>query len=750
MASLTPGILLKLLQSMNTDTKVAGEHRSVVLQVVGIVPALAGPDLWPSHGFYIQLSDSANSTYVSLSDRDADAILCNRPQLGHFVHLDRLHFEGSSVPRASGVRPIPGRPQPVVGNPEPLVVQVSPSRDGFVIQPAPASSDHARGGPPPPPPLATQHPHLQPIAKNSDDKGVHSTRTVFAARENVAPTRVQEDAAAAAGTKRRFSSPAPVKTSARKSGAGAPERDPSPAGKVASRPSSPALGRAASRSSSPVPSKYEVPSLVAAKEENRKTAREPAIVVPSRYRQPSPVGGRKAASPMGRRNSMSPGRRLSGVLKLSPMAGDGGTKKKISAVAAGITKVSDALMGSVKASRKSWDDATSNVAAPTEQKEKSGSKSKLDKQAILRTQIAMSRRLSDVNVEQSKDEDAPINEKARANSNVESSPAKEKPSRVTPKITVHDRKWTDGSVPLDALTDNLVKLGKAALQRRSIASTAAAEALEEASTTESIVRSLSMFSDLCSGSKAGNLLPTIDRFLSIYQDVVKLTAVAESLAANRNSSALRDSICGERYRSILLWVEAALATDLEVVSLLNSGTGGGPSKPKSSEKLSNVLKAPEKPTPPSAEPLPRTSVSKKHSIGTPSKNAKVLLTASPVKSAAWSRGSGMGETLELAYGLRHEMQIWFLKFVEEAVVAGFRLMGGGHACDGGEVLRGDNARIAAVLSHLKRVNDWLDGVGQQPEEPIKGMIEQLKRKIYGFVIQHVGSAFDSSLSLSAS
>ncbi|RRT63376.1 hypothetical protein B296_00007709, partial [Ensete ventricosum] len=90
MASLTPGVLLKLLQSMNTDARVAGEHRSAILQVVGIVPALSastGDDLWPSHGFYLQLSDSVNSTFVSLSDADADAVLSSRAQLGQLVHV---------------------------------------------------------------------------------------------------------------------------------------------------------------------------------------------------------------------------------------------------------------------------------------------------------------------------------------------------------------------------------------------------------------------------------------------------------------------------------------------------------------------------------------------------------------------------------------------------------------------------------------------------------------------------------------
>lgn len=91
-------------------------------------------------------------------------------------------------------------------------------------------------------------------------------------------------------------------------------------------------------------------------------------------------------------------------------------------------------------------------------------------------------------------------------------------------ITIHEKKWTDGSVSLDAVTSGLAKLGKVykdmifsstisiinvplccselknesvcvfldqdAMQRRRIASMAAAEALEEAMATESVVRNL--------------------------------------------------------------------------------------------------------------------------------------------------------------------------------------------------------------------------------------------------------------------
>ncbi|KAL2982146.1 hypothetical protein AAZX31_13G326800 [Glycine max] len=120
MANLVPGVLLKLLQHMNSDVKVGGEHRSSLLQVVSIVPALAaGGELFPNQGFYLKVSDSSHATYVSLPDEHDDLILSDKIQLGQFVFVDRL--EGASpVPILRGVRPVPGR-HPCVGTPEDIV-----------------------------------------------------------------------------------------------------------------------------------------------------------------------------------------------------------------------------------------------------------------------------------------------------------------------------------------------------------------------------------------------------------------------------------------------------------------------------------------------------------------------------------------------------------------------------------------------------------------------------------------------------
>ncbi|KAK9074656.1 hypothetical protein SSX86_007254 [Deinandra increscens subsp. villosa] len=117
MAVLTPGVLLKLVDGMKSGVKPTNEYRNSVLQVVDILPVdLDEKDLWPKQGFYVKVSDSAHSIYVSLP---SELVLSNEIQLGQLVYVERLD-PGSPVPVAKGVKPIPGR-QPFVEMPEPLV-----------------------------------------------------------------------------------------------------------------------------------------------------------------------------------------------------------------------------------------------------------------------------------------------------------------------------------------------------------------------------------------------------------------------------------------------------------------------------------------------------------------------------------------------------------------------------------------------------------------------------------------------------
>lgn len=131
MASLTPGVLLKLLQSIDSNIKVRGEYRSILLQVISIVPALSGSELWPNQGFFIKVSDSSHSTYVSLSREDNELILNNKLQLGQFFYVEKLEA-GNPVPVLVGVRVVPGR-HPFVGNPKDLMQMLDSSQESIRI-----------------------------------------------------------------------------------------------------------------------------------------------------------------------------------------------------------------------------------------------------------------------------------------------------------------------------------------------------------------------------------------------------------------------------------------------------------------------------------------------------------------------------------------------------------------------------------------------------------------------------------------
>ncbi|XP_023732318.1 uncharacterized protein LOC111880150 [Lactuca sativa] len=129
MASLTPGVLSKLLQNLDNPTaKVAGDHRSPLLQVIGIVPK---DDVFDfdrkNKGFYLRVSDSIHSAYVSVAEADVDLILGDKIQLGQFIHVTRLDF-GSPVPVLRGLKPVPKR-RPCVGDPKDLI-----SSDSLVIR----------------------------------------------------------------------------------------------------------------------------------------------------------------------------------------------------------------------------------------------------------------------------------------------------------------------------------------------------------------------------------------------------------------------------------------------------------------------------------------------------------------------------------------------------------------------------------------------------------------------------------------
>ena len=233
----------------------------------------------------------------------------------------------------------------------------------------------------------------------------------------------------------------------------------------------------------------------------------------------------------------------------------------------------------------------------------------------------------------------------------------------------------------------------------------------------------SIFSELCSVCKVGNPLPTIDQFFMIYENALRSTAIAESFDNSHMAEPLNALTPTEQSKSLSLWVEVALATDLQIVSLFNGREIDSPSVVhKRSSKQQSFL---------STKNQKRDSSSPNTSLGTSTKR------------------DGMKETMELGKELLSEMQMWFVHFVEESLETGFKAFGECTA-DRKKNLSLDGGSVSLVLSHLKRVNDWLDSLVSKGNDLLKEKIERLRSKIYGFVIQHVGTTFADSTSPTSS
>ncbi|GAB2268138.1 hypothetical protein Dimus_003117 [Dionaea muscipula] len=150
LASLKPGVLLKLLEEMGEDQELPTNNKSnhnkpALLQVRSIVPVIAEGDLWPNKGFYLNVSDSSHAIYVSLPQDMDDLILRNDLKLGQFIYVEKIE-PSHPVPIIRGVTPVPGR-HPCVGSPEDvflgenLVSQVK----GLDLDPAMARSGFSSG-----------------------------------------------------------------------------------------------------------------------------------------------------------------------------------------------------------------------------------------------------------------------------------------------------------------------------------------------------------------------------------------------------------------------------------------------------------------------------------------------------------------------------------------------------------------------------------------------------------------------------
>ncbi|KAG1328275.1 hypothetical protein COCNU_01G022090 [Cocos nucifera] len=714
MASLVPGVLLKLLQHINTDVKVAGEHRSSLLQVVSIVPALAGSDLFSNRGFYLKVSDSSHATYVSLPDEHDDLILSDKIQLGQFIYVDRLEA-ASPVPILGGVRPVPGR-HPCVGHPEDIVAT---SSLGFLgtekPQPSNGSKDDAK-------PSSEKE-------KNKLGKQNGTTRT----------KEVEKKKALLSKSSSVLSKQAVNGNLEKKEAIGVRSRSMN----SRSTPSSP-------KSVYSLPASFEKFSNDLKQQAKIKGLEKPAssrLVFLERTASISKVttAGRKQAAGNSTRN-LVPGIESGPRALRRNWEGSMVTKGRVH---------SNSKPGILETTSETRSASVPRIKPSSNEK----SLSKEDNKVQTPVKKGTANAASNDSDRSNKRRSSIIKKTQEATNNLNLA--------NLVKFVSNSKRWTDGNVSWASLPSSLAKLGKDVLKYRDAAQVAAIQALQEASAAESLIRCLSMYAEVTSTAKEDNPQPAVEQFLALHASLSRASFVTDSLAktavtspnqppAGKPISEESLKISADKRRRATSWVHAALATDLSHFSLYHHKPHLPPlsaaAAAVASTSVAVVIDGPSKTAAASSKAKSRSSppaVPAGSGSGKPSpsttSNGKARGTAAPrPPPPEWARGGGLEEGAELARVLSDEGRGWFLGFVERFLDAYVAAPG-----------PSDREQVAGMLSQLKRVNDWLDEIGRRregeaataeaedgggKEEDTEETVERLRKKIYEYLLAHVESA----------
>ncbi|XP_021291306.1 uncharacterized protein LOC110421904 [Herrania umbratica] len=719
MANLVPGVLLKLLQHMNTDVKVAGEHRSSLLQVVSIVPALAGGELFPNQGFYLKVSDSSHATYVSLPDEHDDLILSDKIQLGQFIHVDR--FESSSpVPILRGVRPVPGR-HPCVGSPEDIVATLGFLNNGIKSALGSKAGEKVKS---------------QSKAALASGHGGEKEKSV-GSRSNGGAKEDQLDKKATSLTRSKSQlTKAALSLDMKKE----------------------TVGKFKALNSRSIPSSptscYSLPTTF------EKFA--------SGIKQQAEIKGMRKGSP-----------KVVSMEKASSLHGVTPTGKKVPVIN---TLVQGIELG-VKALRKSWEgnmdvkgrDHSKLSATKHDPKRKSRSTSAPRKSTSSEKLPSKEENKFQTSTRSLKEETKSqvSTKKVMTNGMLNDQEKPNKPRTYVGKkcgeltnngalgnlvkVPINSKRLTDGSVSWVSLPSSLSRLGKEVMKHRDAAQTAAIEALQEAAASESLVRCLSLYSDLTTSAKEDNAQPAVDQFLTLHASLNNARMIADSLSKTIPVGSSPESegspseeavkVASDRRRYAVSWVQAALATNLSSFSVFakepNSMLSHASASAQSQRTIpanQNILvlensaknasaKAQGKTRPVVGSKLVAQGVLRKAGDGSG------LGPKAPVQPPPeWTRGNGLDEVVDLAEMLRMESQDWFLGFVEKFLDA-----------DVDTSALSDNGQIAGMLTQLKSVNNWLDEISSSKDEeetPNVSLetIDRLRKKIYEYLLTHVESA----------
>ncbi|KAF7805335.1 uncharacterized protein G2W53_037496 [Senna tora] len=716
MANLVPGVLLKLLQHMNTDVKVAGEHRSSLLQVVSIVPALAGGDLFPNQGFYLKVSDSSHATYVSLPDEHDDLILSDKIQLGQFVFVDRLEA-ASPVPILRGVRPVPGR-HPCVGSPEDIVATHSL---GFLNNNDNISSERSKS----PKRMLGNH------AAGERDK----VRSNFSAKED------QSEKKTAPSVIRCKSQPtkAALKVDVKKE----------------------TLTRLKSLNSRSIPSSptscYSLPSSfekfangvkhqAKIKGVEKLTAKVGVVETGKAIRAATPTPSLKKLAAGNPIRSLVQGMELGAKALRKSWEGNMEVKNRDNSKLRA-TKCDPKHEVRSSTPRKS----TSSERLPSKEDSKVQAITKPSKEEH-KAQTSTKKAIANGTMEGQEKTSKQRTSLGKKSSDVSSTGL---PGNLV-KVSLNSRKVSDANVQWASLPSSLAKLGKEVMKQRDAAQMAAIEAMQEASAAESLLQCLSVYSELSNSAKEHNPQPAVEQFLSLRASLNSAWTVADSLSKTipngsspdyeRNTMEEALKVTSDRQKLAASWVQAALATNLSSFlvftrdpqsSRLPASSNGQHQKTILRSQPMLILENTGEDASSKLQGKTRSVANSKHmSQGTPRRAGDGLVNgqkqlAQPLQQ--WVKGDGVDEVVNLAEMLQSRSRDWFLGFVERFLDTE------------GDTSLSDNGQIAGMLTQLKSVNDWLDEIGSNKNEgescqiPAE-TIDRLRKKIYEYLLTHVESA----------
>lgn len=262
----------------------------------------------------------------------------------------------------------------------------------------------------------------------------------------------------------------------------------------------------------------------------------------------------------------------------------------------------------------------------------------------------------------------------------------------------------------------------------------------------------SVFAELCESSQKVSAGSLVQKFLDVNQSMQITARVVDSLLNKGPHDARSSSYSCERHgltpdmckasasKNATSWVKAAVETNLSKFNLFRIQEKG---EVLNGEKCHFVVleNAPAELNSESCSPKfkqsPRnhgSSLADSYSKSAPSSSKQFLSTARKSSSERDEclKGSRLKEAASLAQKLLLVSREWFLKYLEGSLKIGF-----------GVKRVGRGSEMVCLLGQLKRVNQWLDNlVMDRTGEDER--IEDLRKKLYRFLLEHVDSAVVSS------